>query len=627
MKHSSQSLLGILRSRNTLHALVVAIILSIHAYFGLPRLETYSAVDEPYWTYDRTPDFWRAVLDARWKSTDVNDKPGITVAIISGAGLLTIDPMPYAPLRDEPKTDEQLAAIKKINVAFRLPIYLFALLSLPLLYLLVRSAVGATTAILSTVFVGLSPILLGMSLIINPDSLLWIFLPFAILSRIAYGKTRKLKFLIFAGFATGLALLTKYVANILFVFFFAFPFLEYLFAEEKQSPAIFLKRTLRDLLIIIGVSLAIFTLLYPATWVKPEMILKGTILSAAFKSTWPIFAGAIAILTLDAVLIRGRATGAILSFLSRWKGIVSAFFLSLFLALVSFTLANTWLRMRWFNFESFVMSPKNSEDTATILKSVGSILSDFYCLVFGIHPLILAFLISALLLSIFRRLRHSQETLVLVSFSFFIMLYYIGSTANYVIATVRYQIALYPLACIMAAIGAASIAERIGVRQERPLVRNIALPIFFSAILIGSLVVIRPHYLAYSSSLLPETHVLNYKDMGDGSYEAAMYLNSLPNARELRVWSDKGAVCAMFVGDCSVSFNQKRFKAAVPDYLVLSTGRRRKTTNMWSSDSVPLDFKSAYETAPAEFSLLLDNRPNNFVKVVNADTVRRVVEK
>ncbi len=111
--------------------------------------------------------------------------------------------------------------------------------------------------------------------------------------------------------------------------------------------------------------------------------------------------------------------------------------------------------------------------------------------------------------------------------------------------------------------------------------------------------------------------------MGDGSYEAAEYLNTLPNAQGLRVWSDKGAVCAVFVGDCSVSFNKKRFEADIPDYLVLSTGRKRKTVNMWLSGNVPVRFQDAYETIPPEFTVILDGRPDNFVKVIDVKKAQK----
>lgn len=608
---------GWIRSQDAFHAGVVVLVILLNLAFGLPRLKPYSAVDEPYWTFDRTPQYWEAIRSGRWRSTNINDKPGVTVAALSGVGLLTIDPLPYKDLRDERKSPEQLAAMDTINVAFRLPIYLFAVLSLPFFYLLTRKAIGRSVALVSTIGIGLSPLILGISLIINPDSLLWIFLPLAVLARLAFGKTHEWKYLIAAGILTGLSLLTKYVANILFVFFFILPFLEYVFAEKKPDIVPFLRRSLRDLTIIIATSIVTFAALFPATWVKPEMILKGTILSAAFESTWPLFAGAIILLAADAFFIKGKFLGSILGLISRWRHAFSSALLGLFLSIIAFVVANTWLGMRWFDFEAFVMSPKNSASSATLLKSVGSVLADFYSLIFGIHPIILIGLVGAIIIALIRKTKRPSDELVLVSFTFLILLYYVGSTANYVIATIRYQIALYPLAFIMASIGLVALCEWIGLGRSISAGRRALAIIALIAALSSSLLAVQPHFFTYASSLLPQSYLLNYKDMGDGSYEAAQFLNALPDAESLRVWSDKGAVCAAFVGDCSVSFKLNRLKESIPDYVALSTGRKRKTVSIWSSESVPLRFQDAYETAPAEFSLILDGRPNNFVKVID----------
>lgn len=610
-----------LRSKDTFAAGVVVLVMLVNIGFGLPRIKPYSAVDEPYWTFERTPDFWRAVANKKWKNTNINDKPGITVAALSGLGFLTIDPMPYKSLREEPKTPEQLEAMNTINVAFRLPIYLLALFSLPLFYILIRKAINRSVALVSTVFIGLSPILLGISLIINPDSLLWIFLPLAILAHLAYGKTKNGKYLILAGILTGLSLLTKYVANILFVFFLIIPFLEYVFVAEKPEIVSFLKRALRDLAILITAAIATFAALFPATWVKPEMILEGTILSVAFKSTWPLFAAILLFLAADAFLLRGKILGGVLTFFSRFKRTVLALLSGFFLTISAFMVANTWLGMKWFDFEAIVMSPKNSEETATFVKSIGNLGADAYSLLFGLHPIVFFFLISALCLGLFGKLKNERTSLIITSFVFFILLYYAGSEANYVIATVRYQIALFPLAMIIAAIGAIALFEYVGIQKYSSTFQRSAALLFLIIILAGSLIVVRPHYLAYASSLLPKTYLLNFKDMGDGSYEAAQYLNALPDATNLRVWSDKGAVCAAFIGDCSVSFNEKRFEANLPEYLVLSTGRKRKTVNMWLSSNVPIRFRDAYETTTPDFSVILDGRPDNFVKVIDVKKV------
>ncbi len=622
--------------------------------FGFPRVGEYSAVDEPYWTYDRTPQFWEAIKEGKWRSTNVNDKPGITTATISGIGLLAdIDPMSYKDLRENPKTLEQLKEIHRIDFLLRLPIYLFAVLSLPFFYFLLRVAIGKTVALLATIAIGLSPIILGMSLIINPDSLLWIFFPLAILAHLAYGKTQKKKFLIITGILTGFALLTKYVANILFIFFFLLPFLEYIFSEKKPSIKPFLKNSLRNLAIIIGIAMATFALFFPAVWTSDtrllkkileslftfdisvifkaihtfgdkSMLLEGTLLSVAFKTTWPIFVGAITFLIVDAWALGGKVSQCILDTISRFRSIAASAFLGFFLFLIGTTLVNTWLGMRWFDLEEIVASPKNSADSATFIKSFSELLGGVYSLIFGLHPILLLTLITAIILVIARKARSRHEEMIIVSFSFFIFFYHLASTLNYVTATVRYQIALYPLAIIIATLGIITLIHRVHLSHISP--KKIHLPLALLLILIFSisLFAVRPFYLTYASALLPNTYILNLKDMGDGSIEAARYLNSLPNAQHISIWSDKGAVCAVFVGKCAINFNEEKFRTINPDYLVLSAGRKRKTITMWSSRSSGIDFRKAYETSPAQFSVILGDRPDNFVKVIDTTHVQKI---
>ena len=69
-----------------------------------------------------------------------------------------------------------------------------------------------------------------------------------------------------------------------------------------------------------------------------------------------------------------------------------------------------------------------------------------------------------------------------------------------------------------------------------------------------------PFPLSYASSLLPMTHHTDVKDMGAGSYEAAQYLNSLPDAEHMLIWTDKDGVCKFFVGRCKRGLNYQSLR-------------------------------------------------------------------
>jgi hypothetical protein len=605
------------KEKRLLTAVIVFLVIAANLAFGLPRLSRFSAVDEPYWTYGRISKFWTSVAAHKWRSTSVNDKPGITVAILSGAGLPSINPMSYASLRGDAKTPEQLAAFEKINFSFRLPIFLFAALMLPIFFLLLRKLFNNSIALFSLIFIGLSPIILGMSLIINPDSLLWIFLPLSILSYLTFQKFPEKKYLYLSGVFLGLSLLTKYVANILYIYFIILIFLEYIFQEKNQTTPLvtYLKEALKNYGILVLISMATFFVLYPATWVSPKMLLEGTFLSKAFKSTWPLFAGLIGLIILDTLAFKNRATAWVITSLNRYKKIIVQTVATIFIALIAFTILNTYLGMKPFDFQSILASPKGGEGSLFNFGDFsGKILADVFSLLFGLTPLVLLSFIFAITKNI--RLKNetlSQEKIVVFYFTLFILFYYVASTVNHVVATVRYQIILYPLASIMAAIGLYQFANWEKIKKYAT---HYGAYFVLIGISLFSLVSIKPFYLSYASSLLPQQYILNLKDMGDGSYESSQYLNSLPNARQLTIWSDKGAVCESFVGTCKIGLSKKDVTSAKFDYFVVSTGRKSRTTKLSGGVNNFIDFKSAYTTDKYAKIITIGDRPANSIRII-----------
>ena len=595
---------------------IIVIVILVNLTLGLARLGNYSSVDEPYWTYGRITKFWNGIKAHNWKTTSVNDKPGITVAIISGAGLMEINPMPYKSLRGDVKTDAELRDINTINFAFRLPIYLFCVILLPFFYILLRKLFDQTTALIGFALIGLSPIILGISLIINPDSLLWIFLPLSFLSYLVFQRTESKKYLYWSGFLLGLALLTKYVANILYIFFFFLPFLEYILAEKKPELRSYLKKSLLHYGILVGISMATYFLLYPATWVNPKILLDGTFLSQAFRTTWPLFVGLVVFILGDTFLLKNKLTKWTLDTFSTHKHILIRSVAILFLAGIIFTMLNTYTGMRIFDTAATLASPKG--ESHSLLLYADKITADIYSLIFGISPIALLGLIVALLLGVKKKWLDSYEAKIVFFFSLFILFYYLASTVNSVVATVRYQIVLYPFAFIISAIGLSYILSMKKVSRHITSLAGVALIIALS---IWSLLSVRPFYFAYTSALLPEKYFVNLKDMGDGSYEAASYLNSLPNPEKLTVWSDKGAVCAVFKGKCIIGFTNKRIKGVQFDYVVVSSGRKSRTLKLSGKANAIIDFKKAYATDETAFSVIINDRPNNFVKVIRMNTL------
>ena len=171
----------------------------------------------------------------KWKNTNISDKPGVPLAIVSGAGL------PF--IGENPKNLKPCATIRKLpnkskksGISISICVCRFSFHSRDASRFLLahQKAAREKYGQIFASFHGLSPVLLGISLIINSDALLWILTALSTLSLFVFLKNNERKFLILSGFFLGLSVITKYVANILFVYFFLIFFLEYIFYAHKN---------------------------------------------------------------------------------------------------------------------------------------------------------------------------------------------------------------------------------------------------------------------------------------------------------------------------------------------------------------------------------------------------------
>lgn len=625
-------------SRITL-VFLLGVIVIINLSFGLPRIARFSAVDEHLWTYDRVPRFWRAIEKGDWRKTDINDKPGITIALVSGVGLLFSDPVSHELSRTAEKDVATLDQVYHIDTSFRLPVYVFSLCMIPVFFFLVwRLFEDRWIALFSTAFTFLSPILLGISLIVNPDSLLWLFFPFSLMSFLIFLKKGAFGYAFLSGFFLGLALLTKYVATILFPFFLLSIFLTRIFPIQKQSTASVnstdraphkevLRTGLLGFFAMILSSFATITIFYPAVWVSFSILLQTTFLSRPMASVWPFFLAGILGILVEVFFLRAYISSRVVYILFQYRNLCGAMVASLFLVAMLFVFANVYMGMQWIDFPSLLAVPKASGAWSVSDLFAGA-LTGLYGLVFGITPVVLAFFISAVASLIFikesasyRNEKHQSIMLILL---IFISIYYLASAVNFVDATVRYQISLYPLASIIAAIGVSQCYKWTRARFRADIsVIAIVIIIVCSC---GSLLLIRPYFFSYASLLLPRQYVLNMKDMGNGSYEASQYLNALPEAERLSIWTDKVAVCEHFVGRCSYSIKQKNLQDQYFDYFVLSFGRRQKSLGFTNLRQVTdPDFLRAmtfYDSDNFEgYQIFIGGRTANSIKIIRNNSI------
>jgi len=621
--------------------LIFATILISSFYFGFHRLENFSGVDEPYWSYDRVPTFWKAIKEMKWKKTNICDKPGIPLAIISGAGLPFIgeNPKDFKSLRYEAKTPEQLQKISDIYFHLRLPVFIFTLLMLPIFYILIKKLLGTETARFALIFIGLSPILLGISLIINSDSILWILTALSALSLFVFFKNNEKKYLLLAGVFLGLSVITKYVANVLFIYFFLIFFLEYIFfAHKKIGLSKYLKSALVNYLTLSVTAMATAFVFFPATWVKFSVLINATIGNPVFSSTWPLFIGIMGLLTLDVLIFKAKFSGCLFNFLIKHKHGLAKTVSVIFLLLAIIVFLHIFFKINIFDIQGLISSPKGiGQDLDTIDASVksivtsskgdgpvvviyayiGAILADTYSLLFSISPIILLLLLVSAVM-VLRKRELERDSVTAIYIIIFILIFYLGSTVNNVVTTVRYQIMTYPLVFVLAAIG---ISQFMKIEKVQKYFKLPIAYVLLIVLLLISLFSAKPNFLAYASEILPNNFVINLKGMGEGSIEAATYLNGLPNAHDMTIWSDKGAVCERFLGNCFIDFKRQTFEQNRIDYFVVSTDRKSRTLKLSASIRKLADFQKAYESQGNAFEILIDNNQNNFVKVIKAEDI------
>jgi 4-amino-4-deoxy-L-arabinose transferase-like glycosyltransferase len=589
--------------------------------FGMYRLTEYAAVDEPLWLDGRIARYWKNIGEHDWKGTEISDKPGITVAFASGFGTLLKSTREYRTIHFQGEIFNLKNDVESYYFAFRFPQLLFVSLVLLLFYFFLERLVGRKSALFSYVLIATSPVLIGMSKIINPDSLLWIFVPLSLISYLVFRKRESFRYLIFSGIFLGLALLTKYVANILFVFFLGLIFLEYLYNPRYAVVSFleYLKQSLKNFAVLVFSALSVFYILFPAVWIQPSKLLTGTLMSQAFEKITPLFLILVVFVILDQWINQARITTTILVLLKKIKRNIAIFIALVFFFAVLFTVFNTWLGMTPYNFMELLSSPKTIAGRSDF---VGIFLTNFYPLIFGVTPIVFLLLFLAPFSFFKKTFMESEALRTSFYLVIFILLYYLGTTVNNVAAIVRYQIILFPLTAIIAGITLKHILEFI--YKKFSIASQFALtPIFVASFIVffGALTMFStPFPLSYASAFLPTQYHIDVKDMGAGSYEMAQYLNALPDAKEMLIWTDKDGVCKFFVGRCKRGRDYQKLRVDGLDYIIVSAGRENRTTGMMRGDIANqkrdlIRFDQYYEKTNPSFQILINNRPSHFVKV------------
>lgn len=600
---------------------LVLVVLAAYFFFGFQHLSQFVTADEHYWVYERIPQYWDAVAEGKWKKTFINDKPGVSLALVSGIGYLLHPDSPTLCVESSAKilvcrTDQT----ERVSMDFRLPILIVNGFILLLLFFLITKITNPWIALWATMLTALSPILLGISQIVNPDSLLWSFGAAAIFSFLALlkseGKKLEKKFLWLTLFFTGLAILAKYVALILLPFYLALAIFRFLAIETADSAALsqLLKRDILSWIIIVIGSILVLCLFLPALLLDSKYLAEF-LMAIPDKEGLIFFGGGLfALLYIDTFALKNRLFFAIrkaIASLSVILRMVSFFFLTLFIGLV--------ITRNFFpDWSIFALIPFDIKDLSdaryytAIPNFFEAFVLEWNPLVFSLTPVTLVGF-AALLVTLLGKTK-KEYAFPIYSLFFFVIIYSILLIYSNVLSTPRYSILLYPLFAFLAALGIWHITERF----SWPHTKLVATLIIFLGSL-ASLIAISPFYFNYTNVLLPKSALIN-DAWGYGGYEAARYLNALPGAENLTVWSDYYGTCEFFVGKCLTAYTFDK-ETIHPDYYVLT--RRGQIRYMsryerWEMKSGLTAYKYYGIPDPA-WQLLIGDRPGNFVKVVRVN--------
>lgn len=566
-------------------AIFAVLFLSVILFFafGFYHLTKFETTDEHLWKYGRIKQYWQALKNKEWEKTYINDKPGITVALISGSGLL-FEPNPENhKITDPAITANGLFEVydtqktERINFVFRFPILIFSTLSLLIFFwLTLRSFSSPWLALFATIFISTNPILIGMSQIINPDSFLWIFGGLAAFSYLAFINTRENKFLLLCGLFTGMALLSKYTAFILFIFYALALFAKIIFLNREDSSAInqaYLFKQTGSILKILLIAIAVFSFFLPAVFSNPNYIIKGI---SQFLSVPNIIAlllviGAVGFLTVR----RNNLINDLIDWLAKKSSVFVKIVCVMFVLLILTSFVNVWTEQKISPVDAlrdnaYANEPKEFNFKPLLVeenflqKNIQLFLMEIYPFIFSISPVLIFLLLFILIKSFFGKISANSKPLIFLMISFF-LIYFASTIFAQIITNARYLILLYPLLALLGAFTLIEFFQHLRIKSTRSF-------LFFSILIIscGALTLwhIRPFYFSYASSLLPGKFSI-HDSWGHGFYEAAQHLNSLPNSTEHIIRSNSGTICPFLNGKCLKS-RKIDINVARPDYFVTS---------------------------------------------------------
>ncbi|MBD3329538.1 phospholipid carrier-dependent glycosyltransferase [Candidatus Dojkabacteria bacterium] len=482
---------------------------------GLFHIGKFISLDERLWIV-RVPEYIKSLARFDIEGAYISDKPGILQSILTGIS--------YYGFRIGPKLLEfRGEEYAHIFAMWRFPILLFnALNLLPLFFLMSKFLRSRTRALVCILFIITTPILIGISQIVNPDSNLWITFAISLLSfYLALRKSEQSKkYLIISGVYLGLSLVSKYFGQFLYVCFIIVFGIEYLNSGSSN-----LQRNLSIMLKIVAIGIAIYILFVPFSLINHHILVSGALSNPLFggRFRWllitPIF-----VIIIDSYLMKAQIRKIVNKY-DLYKHIIS-FVGGIILVTFLILILNHFKLIRVFRvFEYFTDKNKVSD-----WNHFEVYLGNFSNLLYALPIFTLLLFLYSILRSILLSEKKSEKGVTgshlykSESFLLIIFLYILGSSLAGLRGFARYQIVLFPL-IIMFTISYLPSVNKISLINRSKL-RKCAVILFVVFIQLSAVFRAAPFYYHYSNVLNYSGELPLLSTWGFGGYEVGQFMTS-----------------------------------------------------------------------------------------------------
>jgi hypothetical protein len=251
------------------------IFLSVFVLAAIPRLvylDYFLMVDENLW-YERSAHFLQGLVSGNLAQTVQTGHPGVTTMWSGTIGLLLYYFQTAFPGESLLHFADRMAATPATLATLsllRLPLALLSALCVALALVLGRRLLGWGAALGGAALMAFEPLFLGHSRVLHHDSPAADFSLLAVLAWLLYLKEERRGYLVLAGAGVALAMLSK-VSSVFLLGFAGLTLLPMLWRARQQGLRA-LRKVLALWLPLLGVTVLVMVLSWPAVWVAPAQV-------------------------------------------------------------------------------------------------------------------------------------------------------------------------------------------------------------------------------------------------------------------------------------------------------------------------------------------------------------------